>query len=117
MERFPSYIEVSSSLEFTRLVCALERTPRVSFLHEFNGKKVLSVQMDMIKESPVIYYAQVDNFDHFLSYGFKSGKEESLMVESTLDNSKLYSPIVKIKSLPQSLKPSSNGATEKYQPI
>ena len=77
MERFPSYIEVSSSLEFTRLVCALERTPRVSFLHEFNGKKVLSVQMDMIKESPVIYYAQVDNFDHFLSYGFKSGKEES----------------------------------------
>ena len=67
MERFPSYIEVSSTLEFTRLVCALERTPRVSFLHEFNGKKVLSVQMDMMKESPVIYYAQVDNFDHFLS--------------------------------------------------
>ena len=64
MERFPSYIEVSSTLEFTRLVCALERTPRVSFLHEFNGKNVLSVQMDMIKESPVIYYAQVDNFDH-----------------------------------------------------
>ena len=74
MERFPSYIEVSSPLEFTRLVCALERTPRVSFLHEFNGKKVLSVQMDIMKESPVIYYTPVDSFEHFLSYGFKSGK-------------------------------------------
>jgi len=39
------------------------------------------------------------------------------MVDSTIDNSKLYSPIVKIKSLPKSLQPSSNTSTEKYQPI
>ena len=98
MDKFPSYIQVRSPLEFTRLVCALERSPRVTFLHEHKGKKVLSVQMDLLKESPVIYYTPVENFSHYISYGFKSGKEEYLMVESTLDTSKMYSPIVKIKS-------------------
>jgi len=39
MDKFPSYIQVNSPLEFTRLVCALERAPRVSFLHEHKGKK------------------------------------------------------------------------------
>jgi len=117
VDKFPSYIQVRSPLEFTRLVCALERLPRVTFLHEHKGKKVLSVQMDLLKESPVIYYTPVENFSHYISYGFKSGKEESLMVESTLDTSKMYSPIVKIKSLPQSLKPSPENNTAKYQPI
>ena len=39
------------------------------------------------------------------------------MVDSTIDTSKMYSPIVKIKSLPQSLKPSPENNTAKYQPI
>jgi len=117
VDKFPSYIQVRSPLEFTRLVCALERSPRVSFLHEHKGAKVLSVQMDLLKQSPVIYYTPVENFNHYLCYGFKSGKEESLMVDSTVDTSKMYSPIVKIKSLPQSLKPSPENNTAKYQPI
>jgi len=65
MVKFPSYIQVNSPLEFTRLVCALERSPRVSFLHEHQGKKVLSVQMDMLKQSPVIYYSPIENFGHY----------------------------------------------------
>ena len=69
MNKFPSYIEVNSQLEFTRLVCALERSTRVSFLHEYKGKKVLAVQMDLLKESPVIYYAPIEYLGHFLSYG------------------------------------------------
>jgi len=77
MDKFPSYIQVRSPLEFTRLVCALERSPRVSFLHEHKGAKVLSVQMDLLKQSPVIYYTPVENFNHYLCYGFKFGKEES----------------------------------------
>ena len=117
MNKFPSYIEVNSPLEFTRLVCALERSTRVSFLHEYNGKKVLSVQMDLLKESPVIYYTPIEKLGQFLSYGFKSGKEESLMVDSTVDNSKIYSPVVKIKSLPKSLQASPSSNMEKYQPI
>jgi len=61
VDKFPSYIQVNSPLEFTRLVCALERAPRVSFLHEHKGTKVLSVQMDLLKQSPVIYYTPIEN--------------------------------------------------------
>ena len=53
MDKLPRYIQVSSTLEFSRLVCALERAPRISFLHEHEGKKILSVQMDILKEKPI----------------------------------------------------------------
>jgi len=56
VDKLPRYIEVNSSLEFSRLVCALEHAPRVSFLHEHEGKKVLSVQMDLLKEKPIVYF-------------------------------------------------------------
>ena len=116
MDKLPRYIEVESAIEFSRLVCALERIPRVSFLHDYEGKKVLSVQMDLLKEKPVIYFTPADNLGHYLCYGFKAGKEESSVVNSATDSAQLYSPIVKIKSLPASLK-SGNGTGDKYHPI
>jgi len=116
MDKLPRYIEVESAMEFSRLVCALERVPRVSFLHDHEGKKVLSVQMDLLKEKPVIYFTPVDNFGHYICYGFKADKEESSVVNSATDSARLYSPIVKIKSLPASLK-SGNGTEDKYHPI
>lgn len=116
MDKLPRYIELESSLEFSRLVCALERAPRVSFLHEHEGKKVLSVQMDLLKEKPIIYFTPIESLGHYLCYGFKAGKEESDIVNSTTDTARLYSPIVKIKSLPASLK-SGNGTGDKYHPI
>ncbi len=39
IDKLPRYIQVHSTLEFTRLVCALERAPRVSFSHNHDGKK------------------------------------------------------------------------------
>ena len=116
MDKLPSYIEVESPLDFSRLVCALERVPRVSFLHEHEGKKVLSVQIDLLKEKPIIYYTPVEKIGHYLSYGFKAGKEESALVDSTLESGRLYSPIVKIKSLPALLK-NGNGTDDRYHPI
>ena len=116
MDKLPRYIELESTLEFSRLVCALERVPRVSFLHEHEGKKVLSVQMDLLKAKPIIYFTPIENLGHYLCYGFKAGKEESVVVNSTTDTAMLYSPIVKIKFLPASLK-SGNSAGDKYQPI
>ena len=77
MATLPNYVQLDSPLEFTRLVCALERSPRVSFLHEHNGKKVLSVQMDLLKEKPVIYFTPIENIGHYLCYGFNSGQENS----------------------------------------
>lgn len=117
MDKLPSYIQVESSLEFSRLVCALERAPRVTFRHKHEGKDVLSVQMDLLKEKPIIYYAPIENKGHYLCYGFKSGKEESIIVDSTHDNTKLYSPIVKIKSLPENLKGGNGSSGDKYFPI
>ena len=116
MDRLPRYIQVSSALEFSRLVCALERAPRVSFLHKHDGKKVLSVQMDILKEKPIVYFTPLEHNGHYISYGLKGGKEESGIVDNTSDSSKLYSPIVRIKSLPETLKP-GNGTLDRYQPI
>ncbi|MEK0338169.1 MAG: hypothetical protein QQN41_12115, partial [Nitrosopumilus sp.] len=115
-DKLPRYIQVNSTLEFSRLVCALERTPRVSFLHDYDGQKILSVQMDILKEKPIIYYTPLKNIGHYLCYGLKGGKEKSEIVDSTSDASKLYSPIVKIKSLPKTLRP-GNGTLDRYQPI
>ena len=115
-DKLPRYVQVSSTLEFTRLVCALERAPRVSFLHDYNGKKILSVQMDILKEKPIVYYTPLENHGHYLCYGLKGGKEESEIVNTTSDASKLYSPIVRIKSLPKTLQP-GNGTLDRYQPI
>jgi len=115
-DKLPRYIQVHSTLEFTRLVCALERAPRVSFLHDYDGKKILSVQMDVLKEKPIVYYTQLENNGHYLCYGLKGGKEESEIVDTTSDASKLYSPIVRIKSLPKTLQP-GNGTLDRYQPI
>lgn len=116
MDNLPRYIQVASTLEFSRLVCALERAPRVSFLHEHNGTKVLSVQMDLLKEKPIIYYTPLERTGHYLCYGFKGGREEAMVVDTTSDATRLYSPIVKIKSLPDSLR-AGNGTDDKYQPI
>ena len=116
VDKQPRYIQVHSTLEFSRLVCALERAPRVSFLHDYNGQKILSVQMDILKDKPIVYYTPLDNYGHYLRYGIKGEKEESDIVDTTSDSSKLYSPIVKIKSLPKTLKP-GNGTLDRYEPI
>lgn len=115
-DKLPRYIQVNSTLEFTRLVCALERAPRVSFLHDHNGEKILSVQMDVLKEKPIVYYTPLENNGDYLCYGLKGGKEASEIVNSTSDASKLYSPIIRIKSLPKTLRP-GNGTLDRYQPI
>ena len=51
MDKLPNYVQVGSPLEFTRLVCALERMPRVSFLHEHKGKKVFLFRWIYLKKN------------------------------------------------------------------
>lgn len=113
----PKYIQLASQLEFSRLVSALERVPRVSFMHEHDGKKILAIQMDLLKERPVIYYVPLDKNGHYLAYGFKNGKEETSVVDAVSEATKLYSPIVKIKELPPSLRQHSDEQLEKYELI
>ena len=93
VDRLPRYIQVSSTLEFSRLVCALERSPRISFLHEHEGRKILSVQMDVLKEKPIVYYTPLNHNGHFLCYALQGEKELSEIVNTTKDASKLYSDL------------------------
>ena len=74
------------------------------------------MQREVLRESPIVYYTPIENNGHYLCYGLKSGKEESDVVDSTSDSSKLYSPIIRIKSLPKTLLP-GNGTLDRYQPI
>ena len=102
--KLPNYIEVADRVEFSRLVCALERVPRTSFSFKHEDRPVVAVQMDLLKERPVIYFAAVEKNGHYISYGFKGGKEDSDIVNTITNTTYLYSPIVRVKSLPSSLK-------------
>ena len=105
MAKLPHYVEVSNRIEFSRLICALERVPRTSFSFEHEGSPVLAVQMDLIKERPVIYFTREGKSGHYVSYGFKAGKEDSDIINTITNPTYLYSPIVRVKTLPASLKP------------
>ena len=118
MIKLPHYIQVSDMLEFSRLVCAFERVPRTSFSFDLEGQHVISVQMDVLKEKPVIYFTPTEKIGHYLSYGFKGGKEDSEIVNTITNPTYLYSPIVRVKSLPSSLKPETNKELEvTYEPL
>ena len=105
MDKNPRYIELESAMDFSRLVCALEPLPKASFLHEYDGRKVISIQMDILKERPIIYYTPMDGAGRYLAYGIRNGREEMGVADSTSDRSRLYSPIIRIKGVPESLKP------------
>ena len=102
MVKLPTYIEVANRIEFSRLVCALERVPRTSFSLEHDGKPVIAVQMDLLKERPVIYYATAEKTGHYISYGFKAGKEESDIVNTRSEGTRLNSSHIQKSRMPSS---------------
>lgn len=109
-------------LEFARLVCALERFPHASFLHDHGGRRVLSAQVDVLEDVPVIYYAPLGEEEggageNYLSYAARGGREEARMVGSAGDASIAYSPIVRVRSLPASLRPGAGGPGPLYHPV
>ncbi len=112
MIKLPHYIQVADIMEFSRLVCAFERVPRTSFAFDLNGQQIISVQMDVLKEKPIIYFTPTEKTGHYLSYGFKAGKEDSEIGNTMTNPTYLYSPIVRVKSLPSSLKPETNKELE-----
>lgn len=114
--KLPHYVQVADIIEFSRLVCAFERVPRTSFSFDLEGQHVVSVQMDVFKEKPVIYYTSVTKVGHYLSYGFKAGKEDSEIVNTITNPTYLYSPIVRVKMLPPSLQPEKTTETV-YDPL
>jgi hypothetical protein len=117
MTKLPFYIEVSDMAEFSRMVCALERVPRTTFAFALDGKNIISVQMDLLKERSVNYYVKTDKNGHYLSYGFKTGKEDYDVVNTVSNPMYIYSPIVRVKTLPDTLKPETAPTEITYQSI
>ncbi len=118
MSKRPFYVELLDLTEFSRLVCALERIPRTCFSFMLDGREVVSVQMDLIKERPVNYFIPNSKYGHYLSYGFKTGKEDCDIVNTIGNPTYLYSPVIRVKSLPESLKPSPPSETDPaYEPL
>ena len=79
VDKLPRYIQVHSTLEFTRLVCALERAPRVSFSHNHDGKKILICTNGCFKTKPIVYYTPLESNGDYLCYGLKSGKKNLIL--------------------------------------
>lgn len=128
----PYYIQLNSTLDFSRLVCALEHVPFMCMTHKYgDNQNILCAQTDMLQERPIIYYVLFDDnskekekkkendtvvSSHYLYYGFNRGKEEYGVTDIPSDTSMVYSPIVRIKSLPSVLQPDHN-ITDRYHSI
>ncbi len=112
MVKLPFYIEVNDFAEFSRLVCALERIPRTAFSFNLEGINVISVQLDVLKERPINYFTPSNKNGHYISYALKGGKEEFDIVNTISNATFLYSPIVKVKSIPDTLKPETSNNPE-----
>lgn len=118
MSKRPFYVELYDLTEFSRLVCALERIPRTCFSFTLEDKEIVSVQMDLLKERPVNYFILNNKYGHYLSYGFKSGKEDCDIVNTITNPTYLYSPIIRVRSMPESLKPAAAGESDpSYEPL
>ncbi len=118
MAKLPHYIEVFNMAEFSRLVCALERIPRTCFSFDLEGKNIISVQVDLLKERSINYYTSATKSGHYLSYGLKGEKEECDIVNTISNPTNLYSPIVRIKSLPPTMnQDASNDPEVRYEPL
>src|ERR1041385_2612537 len=73
----PWYIRLGSVKDFGRLVCALERMPLPAFLLRLGDSDVFAVQLDIIEERAVIYYAPVEKEGgQYLAYRVSNGVEE-----------------------------------------
>ena len=115
----PYYIQLESYLDFSRLVCALENVPFMCMVHKYEGQDVLCTQVDVLHDKPIMYYVPLSAgpaADHYVYYGLKSGREEYGMSHTTSDASMAYSPVIRVKSLPDALRPDDN-ISDMYYPV
>ena len=90
---------------FGRLVCALERTPMPAFSLVLNERFVYAVQTDFIEGRPVIYFAENDerNYGQYLAYRITGTAEEVAIVDSVVNPSYIYTPVINVEKFPTSL--------------
>jgi hypothetical protein len=103
----PYYIELAGLKDFGRLVCALERMPLPAFSLEISKEKALAVQIDIINGRPVIYYVKNESPPQYIAYRTGNGVEEVLPVDSVVNPTFVYSPVINIDKYPSVLSKSA----------
>ena len=103
--KYPCYVELSDMKDFGRLVCALERAPLPAFSLRMNNEYIFAVQTDFIDGRPVIYFVNSpqDRDGQYLAYRIIGGIEEVMVVDSIVNPSFVYSPIINIDKFPSAL--------------
>jgi hypothetical protein len=91
--------------DFGRLVCALERAPLPAFSLILNKVHVFAVQTDFINSRPVIYFVKSLQIKdgQYLAYRVIGGTEELIVVDSVVNPTFVYSPIINIDNFPPTL--------------
>lgn len=91
--------------DFGRLVCALERAPLPAFSLLMNNEYIFAVQTDFIDGRPVIYFVKYPQHrdGQYLAYRIIGGIEEVMVVDSIVNPSFVYSPIINIDKFPSAL--------------
>jgi hypothetical protein len=113
----PIYIKLKTLNDFARLVCSLERIPSPVYEYNYQGTDILAVPFDSLSGRSIIYY--IDNTqineNQYLLYKISNNMEEAYLVDKVRDTSALYSPIIKVSSLPQPfIRPSKISAATRY---
>ena len=89
---------------FGRLVCALERTPVPAFSLYLNQQFVYAVQTDIIEGRPVIYFVKSDPiYGQYMAYRITGTTEEVCVVDSVMNPSYIYTPIINVDKFPPTL--------------
>lgn len=98
----PCYVELLDLNNFGRLVCALERTPVPAFSLYLNQQFVYAVQTDIIEGRPVIYFVKSEEmkYGQYMAYRITGTTEEVCVVDSVMNPSFIYTPIINVDKFP-----------------
>ncbi len=107
----PCFIEVESIKDFTRLVCAFEKVALPVFRFKMKDEIILAVQLDIFRNTPIIYYIKNNDKGNFIGYNYNNGNEIIELCISTDNTSRMYAPIIAINESPEIF---SSGFFSKY---
>lgn len=98
----PCYVELLDLNNFGRLVCALERTPVPAFSLYLNQQFVYAVQTDIMDGRPVIYFVKSEEmkYGQYMAYRITGTTEEVCVVDSVMNPSFIYTPIINVDKFP-----------------
>ena len=97
----PCFVKLNEIKELGRLACAFERVPLPIFAMPLKNRSILSTQLDANFGRPIFYYVTVDKIGHFLEYQNSSNREEVNCEDNPNNPTAIYSPIIKIKKMPE----------------